>query len=459
MASLSKGENLPVGAVRVRVELSWTTTADGPDVDASALLVAADGRVRGDHDFVFYNQPEHPSGAVRHLGEQGHREAVQVALRRVEDGVDRVVLVASTERGDLGGVRDLRLRVLDSADGSGIADFALTAATETAVIGGEFYRRGEGWKFRAVGQGYAAGLARLVADFGIGLAEPAAPPPPVAPPAPAEPAPPADPAPPAEPAPPRSPAPPQRPVPPREPEPRAVPEPVQQPARPISAAELLALRTRLAATALAEHGAADLTARVVLVLDASLTTEWLYEHGVMARVVERLAAVAARLDGGEVAAWTFAADPARLPDLRLDELPRWIELHVRVGSRHKQRGLLPGQVDMGEVGVFNDEPKALAEVRRFVRRGPRPTLVLFVSDGGITRDQEIRRQLRSAGAATAFWQFVGISDADYGVLPELARTMAHVGFFAVDDVDAVPDPQLYDRLVADFARSAVAARR
>jgi hypothetical protein len=210
------------------------------------------------------------------------------------------------------------------------------------------------------------------------------------------------------------------------------------------------------ADVLTEHGAAGLTARVVLVLDASLTMGWLYEHGVVGRLVERMAAVATRLDGGrEVAAWTFAANPARLPDLRLDELPQWIDLHVRVGSTRKQRGLRPGQIDMGKVGAFNDEPKAIAEVHRFVRRRPdvRATLVLFLSDGGISRHSEIERKLRASAAHPVFWQFVGLSEADYGVLPHLGRTMDNVGFFAVDDIEALPDPVLYDRLLSEFARS------
>lgn len=94
----------------------------------------------------------------------------------------------------------------------------------------------------------------------------------------------------------------------------------------------LSLRKEQVAVSLSKHGAAGITARVVLVLDASGSMSFLYSKGVVADVVERMAAVAAQLDDdGEMQAWTFASNPARLPDLPLGDLPKWLRLHVRVG--------------------------------------------------------------------------------------------------------------------------------
>src|SRR5690349_22877851 len=132
MTSLSKGANVPVAAAAVRAELSWAAGSGVPDVDASALLVTDAGRVRDDTDFVFYNQPGHPSGAVRHLGKQGTRDALQVDIGRLESGVDKVVFAASADGGTFGQVRDLRLRLVDAGSGAQVADFAMTASTETA---------------------------------------------------------------------------------------------------------------------------------------------------------------------------------------------------------------------------------------------------------------------------------------------------------------------------------------
>jgi len=183
MATLTKGANVPIDAAAVRAVLSWTPAPGAPAIDGSALLLQENGRVAGDTDFVFYNQPRHPSGTVRHAGQTPGADTVEVDLAALPGAVARVVLAASADGGPFGRVPDLRLVVSDAASGTALAEFAIRADTETAMITGEFYRRDGRWKFRAVGQGYAHGLAGLATDFGITVDEPTpAPPPPVTPP-------------------------------------------------------------------------------------------------------------------------------------------------------------------------------------------------------------------------------------------------------------------------------------
>jgi stress response protein SCP2 len=175
MTTISKGANIPVDAAAVRLDLSWTGGPGVPDVDGSALLLRADGRVADDNDFVFYNQPRHPSGAVRHVGKTGTKDTVEVDLGALPSDVERVVLAASADGGTFGQVPGLRLVVSDLASGAPLAEFAITGTDETAMVSGELYRRNAQWKFRAVGQGYASGLAGLATDFGISVDEDAAP--------------------------------------------------------------------------------------------------------------------------------------------------------------------------------------------------------------------------------------------------------------------------------------------
>jgi tellurium resistance protein TerD len=175
MTEIAKGANVPVAATAVRAELSWTARPGAPDVDGSALLLRADGKVAGDDDFVFYNQPHHPNGAVRHAGKSGTRDVVEVDLAALPSDVDRVVLAASADGGTFGAVPDLRLALSDLASGAPIATFAISATEETAMVSGELYRRAGQWKFRAVGQGYAAGLAGIAADYGVTVPEDASP--------------------------------------------------------------------------------------------------------------------------------------------------------------------------------------------------------------------------------------------------------------------------------------------
>lgn len=220
--SMPKGSNVPVPTTGLRVELGWRAGPGVPDADASALLLTS-GKVRSDADFVFYNQPAHSSGAVRHEGKNNAggqvNDTLFVDLARVEPAIETVVLAASSDGGTFGQVPGLYIRVLDAQAGTEVARFdSEGASVETAFVLGEFYRRQGAWKFRAVGQGYDSGLMGLATDFGITVDEPQQPaqPAPAAParPAPAPVAPPVTAAPPMTPppAPPTPPAPPAAPV-------------------------------------------------------------------------------------------------------------------------------------------------------------------------------------------------------------------------------------------------------
>ncbi|MFF9150928.1 TerD family protein [Streptomyces sp. NPDC014846] len=177
--AMLKGSNVPLDATTVRAVLRWTPGQGVPDVDASALLLGSDGRVRSDEDFVFYNQPRHPSGKVWRLGKKrvadGLSDTIQTDLSGVEPGVGRILLVASADGIPFDRVPALGILLYDAAvaDGEPLATFDIKPETgaETALICGELYRRGEGWKFRALGEGYSNGLKGLATDFGISVDE------------------------------------------------------------------------------------------------------------------------------------------------------------------------------------------------------------------------------------------------------------------------------------------------
>ncbi|WAX80306.1 TerD family protein [Streptomyces sp. KMM 9044] len=177
--AMLKGSNVPLRTTTVRAVLRWSPGQGVPDVDASALLLGLDGRVRSDGDFVFYNQPRHPSGKVWRLGKKRVAEVltdtIQTDLGGVEEGVGRILLVASADGVTFDTVDTLRILLYDAQapDAEALAYFDVTPETgqETALICGELYRRGDGWKFRALGEGYANGLKGLATDFGISVDE------------------------------------------------------------------------------------------------------------------------------------------------------------------------------------------------------------------------------------------------------------------------------------------------
>lgn len=188
--TLTKGNNLSLtksdpGLDKVHIGLGWdprTTTGDAFDLDASALLLSADGKVRSSADFIFYNQPSTPEGSVVHKGDNrsgegdGDDEAIAVDLSNLPTDIARIVFVVSidqadTRRQNFGQVRSAYCRVVNQETDSEIVRYDLSedAAPETCMIFSELYRHNGEWKFKAVGQGYASGLAGVAADFGVQL--------------------------------------------------------------------------------------------------------------------------------------------------------------------------------------------------------------------------------------------------------------------------------------------------
>ncbi|GCB90534.1 transport-associated protein [Streptomyces noursei] len=188
MTAMTPGSNLPLTAARVAV----TVTAP-VRLDVSGLLLTAGGKVRSDHDFVFYNQPAGPG--VSH-GTTPAGDTITVDTAAVPADIDKVVITASLDApGATFAGTEPTGTVRDADGGAVLATFTPPQlGAETALVVVEVYRRGGGWKVRAVGQGYADGLAGIATDFGVSVEEPAAP---AAPPAPqaAPPAPQAPPAP------------------------------------------------------------------------------------------------------------------------------------------------------------------------------------------------------------------------------------------------------------------------
>ncbi|MBP0933701.1 MULTISPECIES: TerD family protein [Streptomyces] len=193
MTAMTPGSNLPLNTVRVTVDVAAPVR-----LDVSGLLLAADGKVRSDADFIFYNQPSGPGVSYRSGGGSAP-DSITVDTGALPQGIERVVVTASPDAAgqSFQGVEPTAT-VRDADGGAVIATFTPPKlGTETALVVVEVYQRGGVWKVRAVGQGYANGLAGIATDFGVSVEEEAAPtPPPVAAPQPA-----ATPQPPAAPAP------------------------------------------------------------------------------------------------------------------------------------------------------------------------------------------------------------------------------------------------------------------
>jgi len=188
--SLSKGGNVSLSKTdpslkNVIVGLGWdarpTEGADF-DLDASAFMVKEDGKVRSDSDFIFYNQTKSTCGSVEHTGDNrtgagdGDDESVIILLDKVPADVQRIVFCvtihdAEMRKQNFGQVNHAYVRVVNKDSNNEVTRYDLSedASIETAMVFGEIYRHSGEWKFKAVGQGYAGGLAALAKQYGINI--------------------------------------------------------------------------------------------------------------------------------------------------------------------------------------------------------------------------------------------------------------------------------------------------
>lgn len=188
--SLQKGGNVNLskeapGLSKMIVGLGWDTRATdgaGFDLDGAVFLVNAEGKVRSDADFVFYNNLKSTDGSVVHSGDnttgagEGDDETVAIDLSKVPADVDKIVLAvtihdAEARKQNFGMVSKAFVRCINAAGNAEIARYDLSedSSTDAAMIFGEVYRAGSDWKFRAIGQGFKGGLGPLAKNYGVNV--------------------------------------------------------------------------------------------------------------------------------------------------------------------------------------------------------------------------------------------------------------------------------------------------
>jgi len=188
--SLQKGGNVNLskeapGMKKMLLGLGWDVRAtDGAefDLDASAFLLGSSGKVRGDADFIFYNQPKSTDGSIQHGGDnrtgegEGDDESIMIELDKVPADVEKIAVAvtihdAEPRRQNFGMVSSAYVRCVNSDGNVEVARFDLSedASTETAMIFGEIYRHAGEWKFKAIGQGFQGGLGPLAKTFGVSI--------------------------------------------------------------------------------------------------------------------------------------------------------------------------------------------------------------------------------------------------------------------------------------------------
>ncbi|MBR0485635.1 MAG: TerD family protein [Oscillospiraceae bacterium] len=189
MVNLSKGQKVDLtktnpGLTKIMVGLGWDINKyDGGsdfDLDAAAFLLGADGKAASEADFVFYNNKEHASGSVSHMGDNktgagdGDDEVINIDLNAVPANIDKIdftvtIFEADARNQNFGQVNNAYIRILNQENGEELIHFDLGEdfSIETAVVVAELYRHNGEWKFNAIGSGFSGGLAALCRNFGL----------------------------------------------------------------------------------------------------------------------------------------------------------------------------------------------------------------------------------------------------------------------------------------------------
>ncbi|MFT4086469.1 MAG: VWA domain-containing protein [Gordonia sp. (in: high G+C Gram-positive bacteria)] len=413
--TLSRGQNAALpGAGPLRVEIQGSVP-----VDVLAFVLGDDQKVAGDADFVFFNQPVHPSGAVTLKGSG----TVLVDSSRLPAGASRVHIGVVVENSTLGAAR---VQAVLSQGSHTVAAPGEGLSVETSAVLVEIYLRNGEWKVRNTSAGWEGGFADLVRSHGVQVDdEPAAQP--VVAPVPNDPG-----------------------------GPRSAPG---EEKLSLVKREKLDLRKKQVHKVLLEKKVQPgVRARVVMVIDKTYSMSRLYKSGVVGELVERMIPVATQLDDdGALEAYVYAVRCAKLPDITVDRAEDWVREYVHLRGVH-------GGVDYDKLGGRNEELPILEQVIADCRESKDPVLVLFFTDGGFSGNRRaIQKLISDASVLPIFWQFIGIGNSDFGTLTALdeltGRVVDNAGFFAVDDVAKVSDEELYRLLLSEFPDWLDAARR
>lgn len=188
MVSLVKGQKVDLtkgnaGLKKILVGLGWDTNkydGDDFDLDASAFLLDKNGKVTTDKDFVFFNNLVHPSGAVKHMGDNltgsgdGDDEQIIVELAKIPENIEKIAFTVTIYEADsrmqnFGMVSNAYIRMSNEETGEEMIRYDLGEdySTETSMVLGELYRHNGEWKFNAIGAGYAGGLTALCNGYGL----------------------------------------------------------------------------------------------------------------------------------------------------------------------------------------------------------------------------------------------------------------------------------------------------
>lgn len=413
MTTLRTGGNvqLPSEALSIHVRAA----VSGADVDASAFLLRGDGKIREDLDFVFYNQPRSARGELTFSKPSAEEVVFEFDPAAAPPDVERIALAVAVD-----GTETLADATRLEVEVPGVVTYAPERSARRALILAELYRRGEGWKLRAVGQGFDGGLGPLAQSFGVELAD----------------------------------------------------EPAEAPLEDASktrlekrlvdlekrAPELVSLVKQVQVSLEKKQVRHD-RAKVALCLDISASMDSLYKSGKIDLLLKRVMALGYRFDDdGAIDVFLFGARAHTYGEVDVETYSRFVrtmldQFRLEAGTRY------------GEA-----MKRILAHYEDDLRAKKRPVYVMFVTDGNTADEAVTEAKLRESSALPIFWQFMAIGKkpsgqkkrgffsrlvgAGFDFLERLddleGRTLDNSDFFLVEDPAEPSDEEMFDLMMTEY---------
>jgi len=406
-----------VGLKKLLVELYWNVipqeNSSEFEIDSAVFLLDSSGKTTKDEDFIFYNNPVGGQRSVQHIAKPEKafvKEQLKIDLNSIPLNIEKMAFTITINNGEeksqsFKQVGSLALRILDEDKGEEIVSYEINEvfSVQTAIVAAEIYKYKGEWKFSAIASGFSGGLEALCKNFGLEVEE-------------------------------------------ETPIIAQIKEPEKVKVN-LSKIDLLKKKVEVV---LEKKNLTGIIARVALVLDISGSMKGCYNRGTVQKVLERIAAVAAKFDDdGNLDMWMFDRTFHRLPLVNENNYENYIQREILDKAK---KGSFNGRI----FGA-NDEPPVMKDVLHYYikeNKSKYPAFIVFISDGGISKNTEIKKIMIEASKHSLFWQFVGIGNGNYGILQKLdsmsGRVVDNASFFALDDVDKISDEDLYDRLLGEF---------
>lgn len=415
---LQKGGNAPLPASSVALAINFDRQPTGFDVDLIGYLLASNGKVSGDEDMVFFNQPARADGSVKL---DVATRTFTVATNLIPAHIDRIAICAVADKGSPSSLEAITATVT----GGPSYRHETAGQPEQAIIIAEIYRRNGDWKLRAIGQGFAGGLDPLARSFGIDVAADPAPAPASTPPA----SPPVD----------------------------LRKEAFER--KMVSLEKTDAKLVSLAKTArvsLEKVGAAKRPAKFRFVLDVSGSMQHHFRSGAVDRLIQRAMGYALNLDDdGDVEITLF--DSRAKPHDTAD-----VSNYKSIASNIMRRRDIWGTTNYGEaIQLARHQASSEPDF------GQVPVFVMFITDGATSDRTFAANQLRAASEEAIFWKFMAIGPDDsreFEFLRKLddlkGRKIDNAHFFSVENPDGPTNEQFYKLMSEEYGswlNAAVAA--